>query len=280
MSKQKPSSKEALAECSPEAELEQLRRIAEDTFGVKFGKDKVVRSGSEANLVGIRTEHVLFSRRLDSRTYFVQDTRFGIGREAGVFHGVDKAHLKACRDILKRLKISTSEIANEMVVKEHLQAARVDHKTQTVHKEKVQEGKYFARLSRAVAKRPVWSSGMVLGLTKDQSVGYLQLHWPELPTHVLEEAHHLAYRVENQWHAPEQAGADVESIEAGVIHSPAMALLMDIYPAIRVIYRPKDARLGQKAVYFYDRHGKPVPIPRQADMPPETPLERHASKLV
>jgi hypothetical protein len=278
MAKQKRSSKEPATEFSSEAELEQLRRIAEDTFGIKFGK--VVQSGSEANLVGIRTEHVLFSRRLDSRTYFVQDTRFGIGREAGVFQGSDKVHVKTCRDILKRLHISASEIENEVVVKEQLQVARVDHKTKAVHPEKVQEGKYFARLSRAVGKRPVWSSGMVLGLTKDQSIGYLQLHWPELPAHVVEEAHHLAHQVKNHWRVPEQAGADVESIEAGVIHSPAMGFLMDIYPAIRVIYRPQDARLGQKPVYYYDRHGKPVPIPRQADLPSETPLQRPASKLV
>jgi hypothetical protein len=91
---------------------------------------------------------------------------------------------------------------------------------------------------------------------------------------VLDEAHRLAHKVENHWKAPEQFGAVVEAVEAGVIHSPAIGFLMDIYPAIRAIYKPKDPRFGQKPVYFYDRHAKPVPIPRQADMPLEATQQR------
>ena len=39
---------------------------------------------------------------------------------------------------------------------------------------------------------------------------------------------------------PEQPDATVEAIEAGIIHSPAAGFLIDIYPAIRVIYTPVD----------------------------------------
>jgi len=86
----------------------------------------------------------------------------------------------------------------------------------------------------------------------------------------------LAYRAEHNWRAPEQFEAVVEAIEAGVIHSPAIGFLMDIYPAIRVIYKPKDPRYGKKPVYFYDRHGKPVSVPRQADTPLEATQRRPA----
>lgn len=261
---------------SEEAELNELRRVAEEVFGVKL--DKITRSGSEANLVGLRSEHVLFSRRLDSRTYFVQDSRYGTTHEAGVFHGSDEEYCERCRGILKRINVSLSEIEKEVVLTEQTQVARIDYETKKVHKEEVQKGKQFARLSRAVEKLPVWSSGMVLGLTRDKTIGYLQLHWPELPVHVVNEAHRLAHKVKHDWKAPEQFGAVVEAIEAGITHSPAIGFLMDIYPAIRVLYKPKDPRYGKKPVYYYDRHGKPVPLPRQAYMPLEPTQQRCAGK--
>jgi hypothetical protein len=261
---------------SEEAELMQLRHLAEEVFRIRL--DTTARSGSEANVLGIRSKEVLFSRRLDSRTFFVQDSRYGIGREAGAFQGSDKEYTRISRGILKRLKIPASEIEKEAVFKEQTQVARLDHETKKVHKEKVQAGKHFVRLSRAVEMLPVWSSGMVLGLKRDKSIGYLQLHWPELPACVVHEAHRLAHEVKQQWRPPEQPGAEIESVEAGIIHSPAIGFLMDIYPTIRVIYKPKDASLGQKPVYFYDRHGKSVSIPRQADMPVEVYQQRHGEK--
>jgi hypothetical protein len=261
---------------SEEAELNELRQIAEEVFGIKF--DKITHRGSEANLVGIRSEHMLVSRRLDSRTYFVQDSRYGTSLESGVFHGSDEEYCERCRGILKGIGVSLSEIGKEVVVTEQTQVARIDNKTKTVHKEEVQKGKQFAQLSRAVEKLPVWSSGTVLGLTREKTIGYLQLHWPELPTHVVDEAHRLAYKVGHDWKTPEQFGAGVEAVEAGIVHSPAIGFLMDIFAAIRVIYKPKDPRYGQKPVYFYDRHGKPVSTPRQVDMPSEATQRRHAGK--
>ena len=65
----------------------------------------------------------------------------------------------------------------------------------------------------------------------------------------------------------------MESVDAGIIHSPAVGFLMDIYPAIRVIYAPIDDRMGQKATRYVDRHGNDVPVPRQFDLPPEPATE-------
>jgi len=49
---------------------------------------------------------------------------------------------------------------------------------------------------------------------------------------------------------------------------------MDFYPVVRVIYAGLEDRFGRKAVHYLDRSGKPVPNPRQADLPPERPQER------
>jgi hypothetical protein len=262
---------------SDQAELKLFRQLGETAFGLRF--DHITHSGSEANFLGIKSQHTTFSRRLDSRTYFVHDTRYGVGREAGVFRGTEKEYFKVCRDILKQLKIPLSEVANQALLKEQTQTARVDRQSGQVHKEPVEEGKYFARLSRKQDGLPIWFSSMVLGLMADRRIGYLQLHWPEIPLLVLREARCLAHKVvHEQWRPPEQPDASVELVEAGILHSPPIGFFLDTYAAIRVIYRPKSERYGQKPVYFFDRHGKAVPIPRQIELPlgaPEGRPEKH-----
>jgi hypothetical protein len=257
---------------SDQAELKLFRKLGTDAFGLRF--DKITFSGAEANLVGIKTKYTSFSKRLDSRTYFVHDARYGTGKNEGIFRGSDKDYFKFCRDILKQLKIPSSEIAGQVLLKEQTQQASIDRKTGKVAKEPVQDGKYFARLMRQVDGLPVWSSVMVLGLAAKQRIGYLQLHWPEISEVVILEAHRLAHMVKRGWKPPEQPGASVESVEAGIVHSPALGFFLDTHAAIRVIYEGERGVHRQKPVYFYDRHGRPVPIPRQIEHPKVEPQER------
>jgi hypothetical protein len=256
-----PSNREDYSE---DAERRRISRIAEEVFGLRF--DEIRRSGSAANMVGIQSEDLLFSQRWDSRTYFVQDTRYGMDQAAGVFEGSDEELLERARSILERLDIPRSEIGEELVLNEQIQVAQVDQYG-TARMEEVQEGKTLARLSRQIDGLPVWSSKHILGLTKDGQLGFMQLHWPEIPSHVVTEAHKLNYQVEQGWRPPEQPDATVEAIEAGIIHSPAVGFLMDIYPAIRVIYTPVD-RPGKKPTLYLDRDGHNVPLPRQFPLPP------------
>jgi hypothetical protein len=256
---------------SDEAELEDVRRTAAEVFGLDF--QEPVNIGSQANLVGIRSAHLLFSRRIDSRTYFVHDEHYGVLGEAGAFHG-ETEHLDACHRILANLSIPRAEVASEAVLKEVTQVGRLDHEASQVLAEEPQEGKHIARLTRAVEGLPVWSSGMTLGLTRERRLGYVQLHWPELPARTLHEAHRLRYRVAHGWQAPAQPGAEVEDVQAGIIHSPAIAFMMDIQPVVRVVYRPAEGLRGQKPVLYLDRHGRQVPLPRMADMPQEPAVQR------
>jgi hypothetical protein len=257
---------------SDEAELSLLRKLGQETFSLSL--DQIAYSGAEANLLGLKTEHTTFSRRLDSRTYFVHDTRYGIGRAYGVFRGSDKEYFKACRGILKQLKIPLAEVANQVLLKEQTQVASVDHRSGEVTKEAVEDGKYFARLTRQIAEVPVWSSGMVLGLAANQRIGYLQLHWPEITSTILREAHCLAHKAAHGWTPPQQPGASVDSVEAGIVHSPPIGFFLDTFAAIRVIYQGESGVHRQKPMYFFDRHGKPVPVPRQIEHPPMEPRER------
>src|SRR5579859_968879 len=257
---------------SDREEVAQLRRLASEVFGLQFGRK--VESGLQANFIGIRSEQVSFSARLDSRTYFVQDSRFGVGHQAGVFKGSKKEYVQASRAILKGLGISRSEIDKSDVLIEQGRVASVDREANRVEMEDVQEGKRLVRLTRQLESLPVWTSSMMLGLSRKGRVGYLQLHWPEIPAHLVHEGHRLAYQVEHKWAPPELPGSKVEAVEAGIIHSPAIGLLMDIYPVVRVIYGGLEDRFGRKAVLYLDRSGKPVPNPRQAELPLERPQVR------
>jgi hypothetical protein len=257
---------------SDENEIEKIKQIAKKALRLKF--DKIVRSGSEANMVGIQSENMMFSQRLDSRTYFVQDKRYGVDRELGVFKGSDQMQLKLCHTIIKQLDIPVSEIAEEVILKERMQVAQFNSETKKLLMEDLQERRKLVRLSRQIDGIPIWSSNLTLGLTKDRQIGFMQLHWPEIPAHIITEAHRLAYKVKHGWSPPEKQGTTVEAIDGGIIHSPAIGLIMDIYPVIRVVYAPIDKTFGKKPVLYLDRDGKSVPSPRQSILPVEVKQQR------
>ena len=163
---------------------ERFERLAR-RIGLRL--DKVVRAGSEGNMAGIQTEQVLFSQRLDSRTYFVQDQRYGEGKELGTFGGDDREFIQRGLEVLKGLEIPADEIAERTVLREQTQAAEFDRQTGRVMMEDPRAGNRRLLLTRQVRKLPVWSSNVVLGLTKDGQIGFLQLHWPEIPDAVVDQ---------------------------------------------------------------------------------------------
>ena len=120
-------------------------------------------------------------------------------------------------------------------------------------------------ISRHTGGLPVWSSSVLLGLAANKEIGFLQLHWPELPDHVVQEAHRLAYKVKNGWQPPEHRGSKVEVVEAGVVHLPAIGFFMDIQAAIRVVYMPVCQFHSGRAMVYLNRHGQPVALRRATE---------------
>ncbi|MEE9517558.1 MAG: hypothetical protein V3V52_10670 [Candidatus Adiutricales bacterium] len=224
--------------------------------------------------MAVKSGSVLVSRRLDSRTYFVQDELYGRAKEAGLFQGSDEELKKACYQILSRLGIPEREVREAEVLHETIQVGLVDPKSQKVIREKPQPGRRLARCSRHIEGVPIFSSNLTLGLTKQKTIGFMEVHWPVIPEATIKEANRLQYKLKHGWRPPEQEGARVESVEAGVIHSAATGFLMDIYPAIRVVYATEKEEIGRKLVLHFDRHGDPVPIPREFDVPCQFPEKR------
>ncbi|UCG58771.1 MAG: hypothetical protein JSU70_04505 [Phycisphaerales bacterium] len=262
----------AVADYSDKAESEQMRRLAVKQMRLKL--DNIQREGSEYNFLAVKSDDVLISRRLDSRTYFVQDQRYGPGKEADVFRGGDKELKKACYELLARLGVPASEVRDVDVLHETTQVASVDPKSGEVIREKPQRGCKFARCSRHIEGIPVFSSNLTLALTEKKTIGFMELHWPVIPQATIKEAHRLQYKLKHGWKPPEQKGVKVESADAGIIHSAAAGLLLDIYPAIRVVYAPQTEAIGRKLVLHFDRHGNPVPMPRDLHLPRQLPEKR------
>ncbi|MFF0740299.1 hypothetical protein ACFYVL_07840 [Streptomyces sp. NPDC004111] len=245
---------------SDEADIAELCQLGESALGLNF--EAVERTGGIQNMFGIRTRNLLFSRRLDSLTYFVQDDRFGVGRELGVFEGPEEELLRTCRTVLTSLGVPEAEIARQGIVREQTQVARYDAESGRPEVEEPQPGNRFARVGRCVDGHPVWQSGCLLGLTADGRIGHLQLHWPQLPGPAVEELRALARRVDRGWRPPELEGAEPESVEAGITHSTAVGFLLDVYPAIRIVYAPTTEGLGRKPVRHVNRYGEDLPAPR------------------
>ncbi len=257
---------------SDKAELQQLEHIAKKVLNLKF--DKIERIGSEYNFMALKSMNILFTKRLDSRTYLVQDIRYGEGRNAGIFEGSEEELTQACRDIFNKLDIPISEIEKEVVQQEYTQIASIDSAKGNVKHEKEKKGQKLAKFTRQIEAIPVFSSSVTLGLTKNKEIGFMEFHWPEIPKHVVTEAHRLKYKVQKGWQPPEQKGAKVETVEAGILHSSTVGFLMDIYPVIRVIYSSEDKKTGRKLVLYLDRHGNTVPFPREFEIECPEPKEQ------
>ena len=242
-------------------EVARLRGLAEGVLGMRLGT--IARSGAAGNLAGLRTENVMVSRRLDSHTYFAEDLSYGVGGKAGVFEGSDEEMLARSRGIAEALKLPLGEIKEAVARHESTQTGWLNQETGRLEPQEIQKGRRYVDLSRSVGGLPVFSSRAVIGLTRAGSVGHMEVHWPRISDETLREAQRLQEVLHRGWRAPEQPGAQVESAEAGIIHSAAVGFVMDVYPAIRVIYAPVDSRMGRKAVLYLDEKGDAVPVPRQ-----------------
>ena len=248
----------------------ELVLAAERIIGFKMGRPEY---GSAANISGVRTKTLTYSQRHDSRTIFATDSGYGHNAKGGAWSGADKVAISTCRKVMQSAKIPSKEIAAIDVVTEMGQIAQVYSENES----RVQEPKLlrkFARARRAVNGIPVWSSYTCVGLNSKGVAGWLELHWPDLPPVVTAEATLLQKLVKRGVEAPHLERAKMESIEVGILHSPAIAFFMDIVPAIRVVYAIDAPPIGRKPVLYLDRHGERVRLPRDIDLANAPPIGR------
>ena len=241
-------------------------RLAADLFGMKF--DSATKSITAENFTGLKKGDLLFSRRTDSRTYFMYD-QAASRRSAPLFAGNDEELLQRARVILSRVEVPAGEIARARVLQEELGIASVDRVSHAITNRKISKGKRYALVTREVDGIPVFSSRLLLTVGGDGRPSFAELHWPVIPAGVIEEGKRLQSRVREGWKPPEVAGARLQSVEAGILHSPAPATVMDIRAVIRVIYAPENPRVSVKEQRFFDGEGRVIEPPRTFAKMPE-----------
>jgi len=181
--------------------------------------------------VAAKSDTLLVSRRLDSRTFFVQDVRYGPGKEGGVFQGSDDELRNIGNGLLVRLGIPDREVLDAVVLRETTQVGSVDPKSGEVIREDPQAGRRLVRFNRQIEGVPVFSSGLTLGLTKDKTIGFMELALAGNSR----ISHHRGSPTELQAQKG-LATAGAERREGGVQRGPALftrpqpGFLMDIYP--------------------------------------------------
>jgi hypothetical protein len=249
-------------------ERPELIRAASRIAGFDLGARPTFAAA--ANISGVRTRSLVFSQRRDSLTIFARDENYGHGRKLGTWSGPNRELVATCRKVLRAAKVPPAEIRRIKVAYERGTVAErlADGEVRVERPELLAK---IARAERRAAGVPVWSSYAILGLTSEGAIGQLEIHWPDLSQAVLSESKVLVSLAKRGFRPLEVPGAEVESVEAGVIHSPAIGFFMDVVPVIRCIYRARDDRLGKKPVLYVDRHGELVSLPR--DLMPAPPIE-------
>jgi hypothetical protein len=243
------------------SELERPELIDAATKVAGFDLGKRPTFGTAANVSGVRTRTHSFSRRRDSLTIFARDINYGHLKKAGAWTGPDRALVAACRRVLRAARVPSAEIGSIEVLSEHGTVAERQSGSE-FRVEKPELLRKVGRAHRVVDGLPIWSSHLIVGLTRDGDVGQLELHWPRLHPEVIKEGKLLQSIVKRGFKAEEVAGARLESIEAGVLHSPAIGFFMDVTAAIRAVYVGKDPTRGRKPVFYLDRHGDRITPPR------------------
>lgn len=255
-------------------ESSELAATASRIAGFKFRKPEF---GTAANTSGLRDATFVFSRRLDSRTIFATDARYGALGKLGAWTGADKTATSTCRRILRAAKVPAAEIAKLDVVVEWGRSAKRVSENEFKFREPYVLRK-IVRAARAVNGIPVWKSYVSLGLTAGGDVGSLEVHWPELPSAVIKEAGMLQTLVKRGFRPPDVAGARLESLEAGILHSSAIGFYMDVVAAVRAVYIGERPEVGRKPMWYFNRLGEPIVMPRDiATRAPESTAPRAAA---
>jgi len=250
-----------------ELESKTLRALAK-LMGVTNLRKVEYRSA--ATFSGVRSETYTVSTRHDSRTVFAIDAAYGHDKEHGAWTGRDKTVLTACRTVLRSIKVPRTEIAAVRVVSEFGTVAHRD-KDGTIQTHDPLLLQKLARAKRTLAGVPVWSSYALVGLTSNGGLGCAEVHWPQVSDRIEDEARILQAFVARGFAPPELQGAHVDTFEAGILHSPAIGFFMDVVPAIRMVYASDQKNIGKKPVRYFDRHLRPIVMPRawpQAQDPP------------
>lgn len=252
-----------------EKDAKSLEELGSRVFQIKWGDNVVAVSDRGFQVVtdGVTT----LSYRPTGNAYFLQRKGMDHAFEGPGFSGPAEQLSATGERLLGELGVDRSEIAKVRVLQQFVTAGEADPNTGRVTPAEPRRDRLSLVVDRAVEGIPVWSSRLKLDLDQKGEIAALELSWPKIEPKVMEMARRLEQIAGSDFKPPERAGARVESVEAGILHSPAASFVDEQVAAVRVIYASQDSRLGMKPMIFLDENGNPVQAPRQLIARPEPP---------
>jgi hypothetical protein len=265
-----PPSSQA-TELDPE-QAQSLRNLADKVFGITWSGR--VLAVSDRGFHILTDQVTTLSYRPTGNAFFLHQSNASLSHPA--FEGSDSDYIERGKAVLAGLGIEASEIAEAKLLQHFVQVGVVDTNGKDVRVESPKKDRRTLLLTRAVRGIPVFNSRLIMDLDRKGHIASLEITWPNISPKVMEQVQVLQNAARGDFRAPEQKFAELEAVEVGIVHSPAASFLDEQTAAIRVIYRPKDPRLGKKAVAYLDAAGKPVTMPRtmvtrEAPVPSRTP---------
>lgn len=252
----------------PEA-AKRLTEIGAKVFGIQWvGKLIAV---ADRGFQVVTDRRTILSYRPAGNGWIVQNAA---GRSEGSgFRGSDSELISRGRKILSGLGVESGEIANVKVLQQYVTAGVLDPATRRMRAEQPHPDRRTLLVTRAIRNIPVWSSRLQLDVNERGNVVAFEMSWPRIEPRVLAGAARLRDVVAaGGFKPPPRAGAKVQSVDAGILHSPLVSLLDEQVAAVRIIYSPTNPRFGMKPVVYLGADGKPVSLPRSMPALEEKPL--------
>lgn len=263
------------AERLSEQETTELSTFGAKVFGIRWAGPLV--GANERDVIAVSDGVTTLTMRKGSRTYIVHNSKFTSAGERMQFTGTDADLRRVGMRILLGAGADRRQVAEVRILQQLTQAAEVDPTGGGPKFLPMRRGMRSLMITRQIDGIPVLSSRMMLDLDHAGRVAFMELNWPDISPDVIERARQLRKVASGRFEAPSMEGASVESIQASILHSPAVGFYNDATAAIRVIYRPDSKNVGQKPVRYVDANGNDVAQPRDIDAPREEPVKRSPS---
>jgi hypothetical protein len=240
-----------------------LQDLGTRTFLIQW-KGRVA-GAEERGVTAVSDGNTTLTVREKARAYIVHNKQATKAADPVGFRGSDGAMREIGLKLLSVASDDRNQIADVRVLQQYTQTGTHDPKRGTVKVDAPQKSRRTLLVTRAVDEIPVISSRMMLNLDRNGRIALMELSWPEIPAKVREEAQSLRASLQRDFTLPPMEGAVVESRDVVIVHSPAASFYDDVRPAIRVIYKPENPRMGKKPVRYVDSGGRDVELPRQFD---------------
>ena len=259
-----------------EKQVKELAEVGTNKFGILWNGHL---AGAQDHAVMAVTDGVTtLTTRVGSRTFIVHNRNDFPPSGSDEFKGSDEELKNLGIRYLMAAGANAAEIADARILQQVTQVGEKLAGTDKVHVQEPQKSYRTLLIQRRVEGIDVVSSRLVLNANSAGRIAFMELSWPDINSDVVKHVDRLREIVGRGYFAPPLQGAEVETVQPVLLHSPAVGFYNDTTAAIRVIYRPIAKQVGKKAVRYINERGEDVALPRDVIPSREESVNRPAPR--